>query len=103
MLELKPDDPEVDHVNGNRLDNRRVNLRVASHSENMQNRHGLTATNTSGYRGVSWHKRRRKWIAYAQLDGRAYYLGYFDTAEEADEAVKAWRAEHMPFSADARA
>jgi HNH endonuclease/AP2 domain len=102
VLELKPGDPEVDHINGNRLDNRRSNLRVASHSENEQNRHGLSANNTSGYRGVTWNKRARKWSARAKLNGHSHFLGYFDTPEEANDAVTVWRAEHMPFSADAR-
>lgn len=72
----------VDHVNRNGLDNRRANLRPTTHALNAAN----TATsprNTTGYRGVIWHKAAHKWMA--QLGGTAshVYLGLYDTAEEA--------------------
>jgi hypothetical protein len=89
-----------DHENGNRLDNTRANLRIATHGQNLQNRIGLNAMNTSGYRGVAWNKRKHKWHAYARVDGRRQHLGYYATAEEAACVVSAWRAEHMPFATD---
>jgi hypothetical protein len=94
---------EVEHENGNPLDCRRANLRPATRSQNMQNRIGLATNNTSGYRGVCWKAKERKWMAQAVLNGGNHYLGYYATAEEADAVVKAWRAANMPFSEDARA
>jgi hypothetical protein len=102
VLGLKPGDPEVDHENGDKLDNRRENLRLVTKSANMQNRHGLDGKNTSGYRGVSWDRRLCKWRAQTMLRGRYHHLGYFDTPEQANDVVVAWRAENMPFSEDAR-
>jgi AP2 domain len=91
-----------EHKNRNKLDNQRSNLRIAQrgHRDNKQNL-GIRADNTSGYRGVVWQKRQKRWRATAMLDGKRYHLGYRDTPEECDEIVKAWRAEHMPFSEDA--
>lgn len=104
ILGLKHGDKrQGEHKNRNRLDCRRSNLRIAPRGEadNRQNV-GAYNGNTSGYRGVSWDKRRHKWIALAQLDKKKHWLGYYDTAEEADAVVKAWRAENMPFSEDAK-
>lgn len=92
----------VDHINGNPLDNRRANLRVATASENAQNRTRPHARNTSGHRGVVWDRAHGAWRAGAQLNGRQYFLGLFDDAALAGAAAAAWRAEHMPFSPDAR-
>jgi hypothetical protein len=92
-----------EHENRNPLDCRRSNLRIAERGQldNLQNS-SLSAANTSGYRGVCWRKKERKWVAEVKLDGRKYHLGYFDIAEDADVVVKAFRAVHMPFSGDAR-
>jgi len=75
---LMPDAQSVDHVNGNGLDNRRVNLRAATNSQNMANRRGPQRNNTSGYLGVTWHKRAGKWRAQVQHKGRYYYVGLFN-------------------------
>ncbi len=93
--------PRVDHLNGNGLDNRRENLRPASHAENCQNQK-LRSDNTSGHRGVSWHKQRRAWQAYTNIEGRRKGLGWFKNIEEALEAVKSARAKHMPFANEMR-
>jgi hypothetical protein len=77
-----PDGLEVDHVNGDGLDNRRSNLRLATRSENQHNRR-VQNNNTSGFKGVSWHKRDLKWYARIGLDGRRKLLGFFDTPEAA--------------------
>jgi len=79
---ILPDAEEVDHINGNGLDNRRANLRPATGIENRRNRR-RSRKNTSGYAGVSWDKVNRKWYAYITADGRMRALGRFDTAEEA--------------------
>lgn len=79
---------DLDHINGVRSDNRISNLRLASRSENLANR--KLSRSTSGYKGVSWHKRARKWAAYIGSRsgpemGREH-LGLFDSAEEAHKA-----------------
>lgn len=103
ILGLEAGDPrQGDHEDRNPLNNQRSNLRIAERAsaDNGQNR-GPYSSNTSGYRGVTWNKRLRKWQAQAVLNCKQHYLGLFATAEQADAAVKAWRAEHMPFSEDA--
>lgn len=76
---------EVDHINLNGLDNRRANLRLCSSSQNKWNV-GKRNNNTSGYTGVTWHSRARKWQAQYKSEGRDIYIGTFDTAEEAHDA-----------------
>lgn len=72
----------VDHINGNGLDNRRDNLRPATTAQNQWNTE-KQANNTSGYKGVTYDKRARKWKAYIGVNGKRLHLGYFSTAEEA--------------------
>lgn len=80
--------PEViDHMNGNRKDNRLCNLRSVSTSINGRNAK-RRADNTSGANGVHYHKSRRKWIAYIDTDGSRTYLGYFTAKDEAVAARK---------------
>jgi len=101
ILGLELGDPrQVDHINGNRLDNRRANLRVVTNAENGQNRTSLQARNISGYRGVTWYAPRRKWRAKVTLARRQYTLGYFDDVHEAGRIAAAFRAANMPFSSD---
>ena len=86
----------VDHINGDKLDNRRANLRIITPSGNAQNRPKITKRGT--YRGVTWHKGKQKWIARGTVNYRTYQIGAFDLQEDAAEAVSAWRREHMPYS-----
>lgn len=88
------DGQSVDHINGNRLDNRRCNLRVVSHAQNCQNRNPFPATH-SGHRGVSWDRARNCWRAHYMLNGRQVQLGRFQTVEEAALVVATARAEAM--------
>lgn len=90
---------QVDHIDGNGLNNRRRNLRVVTHAENMQNRK-IQKNNKSGIRGVHWEKSKNRWRAQAGLNGHLYRLGTFKTPEDAERAVMAWRAEHMPYAVD---
>jgi len=92
----------VDHIDGNGLNNCKANLRPATHAENMQNRHGLPSNNTSGYRGVCFHKWSGLWRAQIKLDGCHHHLGFYATAAEAGAAASNGRAKLMPFSSDAR-
>ena len=73
-----PKGMEVDHINGNGLDNRRANLRLATHSQNICNQK-LRNSNVSGYKGVTWFERYQRW--HTQVDGK--HVGYYDTPEEA--------------------
>jgi len=76
---------DVDHINGNRLDNRKANLRICTHAQNRANSKTPT-TNKSGYKGVSWCKRDNRWIAFIRDNGRSKNLGRFDDIVEAAKA-----------------
>ena len=73
---------EVDHINGNGLDNRRENLRLCTHAENMHNRK-VTSEGSSKYKGVSWHKSKKKWASRIWLNNKQIHLGYFKDEIEA--------------------
>ena len=77
--------PLIDHRDGNPLNNRWSNLRLASHTDNAANRPRLRS-NTSGFKGVSFDRRRGNWIAQITYQGRRYFIGRYPTAEEAHEA-----------------
>ncbi len=76
---------EVDHRNGNGLDCRRSNIRLATPTQNRQNK-GLTAQNRSGMKGASWNANAGKWEANIRAAGNRHYLGLFETALAAHEA-----------------
>ena len=76
----------VDHINGNSLDNRKINLRIVSSSDNSKNK-GVYLKNKIGIKGVHKHK-NGSWIAQIQLDSTKIYLGSFKTPEEACETYK---------------
>lgn len=80
--EMPHDDFHIDHINGNPLDNRLCNLRVATNSQNVSNGN-VRKNNTSGIRGVSYFKRDRKWGATIRLNGKTLHLGTFNTKGEA--------------------
>jgi len=87
-----------DHINGDRLDNRRANIRLATRSQNAQNvsKH---KDNKSGYKGVHWAAGREKWCAMIMANGKRYNLGYFTTAEIAYQAYcEAARRLHGEFA-----
>lgn len=87
---------QVDHINGDRSDNRLANLRAASSAENHQNR--ISNRGISKYIGVSWNAQRRKWQAHIAVDGKSRYLGLFDSEEEAYAAYLEAKRELHPFS-----
>jgi hypothetical protein len=82
-------DHQIDHINGNRADNRIANLRDVSQSTNMQNQTRPQKSNTSGFLGVSWHIGKKRWDARISVNERSQHLGSFDTAEEAHAAYLA--------------
>lgn len=75
----------VDHVNRNKLDNRRCNLRMCTQSQNNYNqkRH---SNNKSGYKGVSWNKQKNKWQSKIKVEKKLKYLGLFNDPEMAHKA-----------------
>ena len=77
---------EVDHINRDKLDNRRENLRIVTHYENCINR-GVNRNNRSGIKGVRWQKNKCKWSAQIQIGGYKH-LGYFNSKEEASKVVE---------------
>lgn len=87
----------VDHINGDTLDNRRVNLRVCTQFENMRNRK-TNYNNKFGYKGVCKHKQSGKYRSRISVDGVRLSLGLFYTPEEAyDEYKKASKIYHKKF------
>lgn len=76
---------EVDHINTNKLDNRRDNLRLATHAQNKRNVPRYQGS-TSQYKGVVWHKRGQKWQAAIWAKGGNQHLGVFETEVEAARA-----------------
>lgn len=80
-------DRQVDHINGDRSDNRISNLRLATNSENLCNRR-KPRNNTSGYKGVSWIKRYGAWQATIRVKGKNKNLGLFATREGAADAYR---------------
>jgi hypothetical protein len=72
-----PDGMVVDHINHNTLDNRRSNLRVCLQSENIKNCR-IRKDNRSGFKGVDWYPKYKKWRARIQSDKKPVLLGYFD-------------------------
>lgn len=82
-----PEGTMTDHINRNRLDNRRSNLRLATHQQNALNRSKRTWTGvTSRYIGVGWQKTKKRWIAQIWVGKKSTYLGSFKNEEEAARA-----------------
>lgn len=77
----------IDHIDGNKLNNKIENLRQCTTNQNAYNSK-KPITNTSGFKGVSWHKNRKTWQASIRVNAKLKYLGSFDTPELAHEAYK---------------
>lgn len=84
---------QIDHINGIRDDNRIANLRPATPQTNQYNKR-MAKNNTSGVKGVNWAKREGKWRARFNCEGRAVYVGLFDTLDDAAAAIKEARESH---------
>jgi len=77
-----PEGMEVDHINLNTLDNRRSNLRICTRKENSLNK-PKQKNNTSGYKGVCWFKRKKRWKSTIHVNKKTIHLGFYNTPEEA--------------------
>ncbi len=88
-----PPKNQIDHIDGQRSNNRIKNLRDVPVSLNLRNQR-MRRTNTSGVTGVTWKWKREKWAAQVHLNGKQRHLGYFDDIPEAAAVVKAFRAKH---------
>ena len=92
VISSAPDDLDVDHRDGNGLNNRRETLRAATQSQNAQNQR-ISAANTSGVKGVYWNAVDRKWMARVAEGKKRHFVGLFDSLEDAAAAVAKKRTE----------
>jgi hypothetical protein len=84
---------EVDHINCNRIDNRKSNLRHATRSQNVRNTIPRTDT-SSKFKGVHWHKASKKWMTRIYINGKRKFIGSFNNEYDAALAYNAAAAEH---------
>lgn len=86
----------IDHIDNNRLNNRRSNLRIATKAQNMMNR-GAPIQNTSGFKGVVWDPVNKKWVAQITANGKSKKIGRFRTKTQAamayNQAAKIYHGE----------
>ena len=92
IINETPDESETDHINRNRLDNRRINLRTVNHRQNIMNS-SKRLDNTSGYKGIN--RQYGKWRAYIYVNSKYIHLGYFKSLNLALKArreaeLKTW-------------
>lgn len=80
---------EIDHINGDRTDNRIANLRVVDRAANSQNRWTAHHDNSCGLLGATWNKQHKRWQAKLVARKVRHHLGYFDTAQQAHDAYVA--------------
>ena len=89
-----PENMWIDHINHNTLDNRKLNLRIASTSQNTMN-HIKGSNNTSGMSGVVWVKNRNKWKSQIKFNGQLIFLGEYDKFEDAGKRRKQAEEEYF--------
>lgn len=88
----------VDHISGNKLDNRKSNLRLANYSENNQNRHKLRSNNTSGLSGIYYSNDRQKWVATLRINSKDIYLGRYLSLSTAIKAREEAVLKYHPYA-----
>lgn len=84
----------VDHINEDRYDNRKCNLRFCNKSQNAVNKRKLLSTNTSGHQGVYWHKHKQKWAASIIVEGRKIYVA---SSKDKEKVCVAYREAHIKY------
>ena len=77
---------DIDHIDGNSLNNCIENLRAVTHKQNQENRKGTNKNSKSGIKGVRWHKDKKKWCAQISHNGKVIYLGYYENKDDARDA-----------------
>lgn len=92
LLMGAPEELCVDHINHDTFDNRRENLRLATHAQNMANRK-THSCNTSGYKGVSWSSTAKRFIVQVNKQGKRAHLGSFDCPVAAARAYDRFMTE----------
>lgn len=95
-----PEDRQVDHINGNRLDNRRRNLRLTTASQNQQNRHGPQSNSRTGVLGVSWRASSGRYEVTLGVNGKRRFIGSFDNLQAAADASREARRQLLTHFAE---
>jgi hypothetical protein len=99
IVGAKPSE-QVDHRDGDGLNDQRNNLRTCTNSQNQHNRR-LQKNNTTGFKGVYLHKPTKQWVSYIRLDGKLHYLGLYATPRDAAHAYdRAAKEMHGDFARD---
>lgn len=94
MILSAPKNLMIDHINGNGLDNRKENLRLATNAQNQYNRRKTHGVSSSKFKGVSFTRARGRWAAQIRVQKRLIWLGYYQTEEEAALAYNAGAIKH---------
>ena len=89
IMDVTDSEIDIDHINHDKSDNRKQNLRIVTASENACNSR-VSIMNTSGRKGVVWNKKKNKWQARAMKNRKSIHLGYFDDFDDAVSARKIW-------------
>jgi len=84
---------QIDHIDGNKSNNKIENLREATPSQNGWNRF-LQKNNKSGIKGISWRKDCNRWLAQVRVNYKIFYLGLFEDVEKAKIALSEFRSKH---------
>lgn len=85
IINNTPEGLQTDHINRDKLDNRKENLRSVTNRQNQLNR-SVQKNNTSGHNGVYWHKLNRKWVAFIKTNEKVKYIASFENIEDAIKA-----------------
>lgn len=93
---------QVDHINRDRLDNRRSNLRIVTQAQNTQNKSSQPGS-SSRFRGVTWQSDCRKWKAQVHIGDTVHYLGLFADERDAAATASAFRRQHFTHSVEGMA
>jgi len=85
LIANPPKGVQIDHISGDKLDNRLSNLRECNHSQNQMNSSQSRNGSRSKYKGIAWHKTRKKWLCQFNKNKKCYFVGWFN--EEIDAAL----------------
>lgn len=97
MTGLFPND-KADHINGDKSDNRFLNIRPVTQAQNNQNKTCIYKSNTTGLRGVSFNKDNSKYSAIIGIDGKTKFIGYFKNPIDAHQAYVEAKRRYHPYS-----